>query len=198
MLSLLWIGSGKATLQSAACYLPRDILIGLLVIVFVCRSCLESLHIPKLTINLPCKMDYLFVCDLWAPVTYRPKVLLKYYNGEMWMKAHRAERETMTQGSTGGRGEMEGWKREGWVYPLLKWVVRRALLEVLSRLNGATEGNIESITSVSLTYSPLLSPSLPPDSHISPSACPTPPRFLSLLFSIPHTRGDHYTVSQSN
>lgn len=29
------------------------------------------------------------------------------------MKAHGAERETMTQGSTGGRGEMEGWKREG-------------------------------------------------------------------------------------
>lgn len=28
------------------------------------------------------------------------------------MRGNRAERETMTQGSTGGRGEMKGWKRE--------------------------------------------------------------------------------------
>lgn len=98
MLSLLWIGSGKATLQSATFHLPRDILIGFLVVLFVCRTCLESLHIPKLTINLPCKMDYLFMCDLWAPMTYRPNVILKYYNGEMWMRGYRVERETMTQG----------------------------------------------------------------------------------------------------
>lgn len=84
----------------------------------------------------------------------------------------------MTQGSTGGRGGMRGWKSEGWVYPLLKRVVRRALLEVLSRLNGATEGNIESITSVSLTYSPPLSLFLPPNSsNISTSVLSS----LSLL-----------------
>lgn len=44
---------------------------------------------------------------------------------------------------------MKEWKREAEkAYSLLKRVVRRALLEVLSRLNGAMEGNIESITSV--------------------------------------------------
>lgn len=67
---------------------------------------------------------------------------------------------------------MKWWDgKERWVYPLLKRVVRRALLEVLSRLNGATEGNIESITLVSLTYSPPLSVFLPHDSpNISPAA----------------------------
>lgn len=189
-LSLLWIGSGKATLQSG-CLSSSSRHFHWFVVLFVCRTCLESMHIPKLTINLPCKMDYLLMCDLWAPMTYRLNVLLKYYNGEMWMRGNRAERETMTQGSTGGRVGMKGWKREGWVYPLLKRVVRRALLEVLSRLNGATEGNIESITSVSLTYSLLPSPFLPPDSpNISPSAFfslhPTPffPYPLSLSPSL--------------
>lgn len=68
--------------------------------------------------------------------------------------------------------EVKWWDgKERWAYPLLKRVVRRALLEVLSRLNGATEGNIESITLVSLTYSPPLSVFLPHDSpNISPAA----------------------------
>lgn len=70
---------------------------------------------------------------------------------------HRAKRKSIAQGSAGGRGGMERTKKEGWVYPLLKRVVRQALLEFLSRLNGATEGNIESITLVLLTYSPPLS-----------------------------------------
>lgn len=53
---------------------------------------------------------------------------------------------------------MKEWKREAEeAYPLLKRVVRRALLEVLSRLNGAMEGNIESITSVSPTLCYFLS-----------------------------------------
>lgn len=82
-LSLLWIGSGKAALLSDACRLPRHILIGLPVVLFFCRTCLKSLRIPKLTINLSCKMDYLFACDLWAPTTYTPYVLLKYYNGDI-------------------------------------------------------------------------------------------------------------------
>lgn len=145
-------------------------------------------------------MDYLLVCDLWAPLTYRLNVLLKYCNGEMWMRGNRAERETMTQGSTGGRGEMKGWKREEWVYPLLKRVVRRALLEVLSRLNGATEGNIESITPVSLTLLLFLS-SLPVTLLISHLLCLPPLSSLApppFFISIPHMRGHHCPVSQSN
>lgn len=90
------------------------------------------------------------------------------------MRGSRADRETMTLGSTGRRGGIKGWKREGWVYPLLKRVVRRALLEVLSRLNGATEGNIESITSVSLIYSPPLSLFLPPHFLSHPLSHPYP------------------------
>lgn len=149
-------------------------------------------------------MDYMLMCDLWAPMTYRPNVLLKYYNGEMWMRGTRADRETMTQGSTGERGGMKGWKSEGWVYPLLKRVVRRALLEVLSRLNGATEGNIESITSVSLTYSPPLSLFLPPNSsNISTSvvfSLPLPPRSFfpyTLSFS-PSLAWEVITVQSAN
>lgn len=94
------------------------------------------------------------------------------------MRGNRAQRANLTQGSTGGRGEMEGLEGEEWVYPLLKRVVRRALLEVLSRRNGATEANIKSITSVSLTYSPLLSLSF--SLHLSVSvAIPHSPKVIT-------------------
>lgn len=61
-LSLLWIGSGKATLQSVLSSQRHFVW-------FACYSCvcgvfLQSMHTPKLTVNLSCKMDFLFVCDL--------------------------------------------------------------------------------------------------------------------------------------
>lgn len=66
----------------------------------------------------------------------------------------------------------------------MKRVVRRALLEVLSRLNGATEGNLESITPVSLAL--LLLPSSvrlalansSPLSRPPTSFIPCPPSYL--------------------
>lgn len=77
---------------------------------------------------------------------------------------------------------MKEWKGEEKeeAHPLLKRVIRQALLEVLSRLNGAMEGNNESITSLS-PRTVLLSVFLPSDlANISPS--------VSLFFSCP----DHH------
>lgn len=44
--------------------LLRDILIGLLVIYYLSVEPALSIHIPKLTINLPCKLNYMLMCDL--------------------------------------------------------------------------------------------------------------------------------------
>lgn len=66
---------------------------------------------------------------------------------------------------------MKEWKgeEEEKAYLLLKSVIRRALLEVLSHLNGAMEGNIESIISLS-PHAMLLCVFLPSDlANISPS-----------------------------
>lgn len=125
-------------------------------------------------------MDCSSVCDLWFPVRCRLNALVKYWNDEMWMRGKMELREeSVTQGSTGGGGEIKEWKREERAHPLLKRVVRRALLEVPSRLNGATEGNMESITPVLLTL--LLFPSsVLLTLRISHPFCLPPPSFLLL------------------
>lgn len=149
-LSLLWIGSGKATLQSPFLF-HFVALFALLSVLFVRSTWLESVHILN---SNTCKMDFLFMCDLWGSTACAPSDLLKC--GDLWIQRG-SGRSRDSGGSAGGRGGTVRWRRKRWLYPLLKRVVRRALLEVLSRLNGATEGSVESITSVSLTYPPPLS-----------------------------------------
>lgn len=181
-LSLLWIGSGKPINQSGCLSSPETFWLACLF--SVCS--LQLMHIPLLTFNLPCKVDYLLVCDLWAAVTYRLYVLLKYYNGQMSEMGKQSWERNHDSGECWKRGEMKGWKGEEWRYPLLKRVVRRALLEALSRLNGATEGSIESNTPLLLallfilisfhlilliSHPPCLPPhpSLPPFLHLHSS-----------------------------
>lgn len=120
------------------------------------------------------------------------------------------------RGVLGDEFETVGQRGERWAFLLLKRVIRQALLEVLSRLNGATEGNIRSITLVSLTYSPPPSPFPPHDAaNIFSSQCcslsssphtHTPPLLFFFpsflprfpLFPLRRIKGDHCPVSQSN
>lgn len=164
------------------------------------------MHTPKLTVNLSCKMDFLFVCDLWGPVTYRPNVLLKYYKGEMWIHGNRAERETMTQGNAGGRGKMVGWKREMSI-PFIEEGRQTSFIGGSVSPEWCHRGK-HRINHLSLTH--LLSSSVClPSSWLSQylSRCvfslSLSPFLLSLslpvfFVSITCVRGDHCPVSQSN
>lgn len=105
--------------------------------------------------------------------------------------------ETVTQGSTGGRGEIKELKREERAHPLLKRVVRRALLEVLSRLNGATEGNMESITPVLLALL-LFSSSVLLTLRISHPFCLPPPSSLAPVSPSPSLTWEVITTQSAN
>lgn len=144
------------------------------------------------------------MCDLWFPVRCRLNVSLKCWNDEMQTGGETGVRERekpATRGSTGGGAdEIKEWKREEQAESLLKRVVRRALLEVLSRLNGATEANLESITPVLLALLLLPSSVLFTLRNISPSPCLSPLSSLAphLFVSIPHMGGNQQPVSQSD
>lgn len=137
----------------------------------MCTTCIKYMIMAALNIILPCRINFLSMFVWCWNITMA-------VNG-FWEKKRG---KTIIQKNFGGRGDMVGWQKERWVHPLLKRVIRRALLELLSRLNGATEGNIESIISVSLTYSPPPSLFLPHDSsNIFPNVVffsPPPPFFL--------------------
>lgn len=171
-------------------------LIGLLVVLLACRTWIESMLILKLTINLPCKIDYLLMCDLWAPMTYRLNVLLKYYNGEMWMRWNRAEREKpWLKGAVEEEVEWrEGKGRDDTLYwrgssDELYWRLCLASM-VPQRATSNQSPQSHSLTLLLFLSSFLLTLLISPSTLLFS----LPPFFVS----VPRMRGDHWPVSQSN
>lgn len=194
-LSVLWIGAGKPISPSGCLSSPETFWLACLF--SVCG--LQLMHIPLLTFNLPCKMDYLLVNDLWAAVTYRLYALLKYYNGQMWEMGKQSWDRNSDSGECWRKRWNEGMERRGMAVPFIEEGRQTSFIGGSVSPEWCHRGQ-HRIKHPTLTHSPLRSLFLPPDSsNISPSMPPAP--FLLAPFSftsIPHVGGGHCPGSQSN
>lgn len=145
-------------------------------------------------------MDYLFLCDLWAPVTYTPSAILKYYNSEIWVKETELGEKLWLKGALVGEVKWRDGKERDeytlywrgssdelyWRFCLAWMVPQRATSNQSPRSHSLTL--LFFLCSFLLTLLICLphSFSLPPLSFLAP--------FVSIV----HLRGDQCPVSQSN
>lgn len=140
-------------------------------------------------------MDYLLVCDLWAPVTYRLNVQLKYYNGKTWMK--KSWERNHDSGEHWRKRWSEKIERREMSAPFIEEGRQTSFIGSSVSPEWCHRG-LHQINHLSLIHSPPLSLFLPPDSSNTSPSVPPPLFFPCPLSSPPFLTWEVITTQSPN